>query len=137
MIELICGAKGSGKTKRMIDMANANIENASGSIVFLSDTDRYMYDIRYQIRFVNTEKHGIFTEEALLGFIKGILASDHDIESFYIDGAHRILKKDVSEMKSFYDALLAIARNSQTKFYVAVSKDVEEMPDFLAEYIKG
>lgn len=136
MIELICGAKGSGKTKRIIDMANSNIDTAAGSIVFLSDTDRYMYDIRYQIRFVNTEKHKIFTEEALLGFIKGILASDHDIESFYIDGAHRILKKDVTEMKSFYDALGDIAKHTQTKFVVAVSKDASEMPEFLTEYIK-
>ncbi|MDD4840088.1 MAG: hypothetical protein PHE93_05440 [Clostridia bacterium] len=136
MIQLIYGAKGTGKTKKIIDLANENLETATGSIVFLSDTDRYIYDIRYQIRFVNTDKHGIFTEEALLGFIKGILASDHDIQSFYIDGVHRIVKKDVCEMKNFFDSIGEIAKHTQTAFIIAVSKNLEEMPEFLLEYVK-
>ena len=32
MIEFVYGAKGSGKTKRMIDMANGEIENAKGQV---------------------------------------------------------------------------------------------------------
>ena len=53
MIHLIYGAKGSGKTKRIIDMANASIDTTTGDIVFITDTNRYMYDIKYQIRFIN------------------------------------------------------------------------------------
>lgn len=136
MIKLIYGAKGSGKTKKIIDMANDNVDAALGSIVFLSDTDRYMYDIRYQIRVVNTVKHGISTEEALLGFIKGILASDHDIESFYIDGAHRIVKKKVGEMEDFFSTIGEVAKHSQTNFIIAVSEDLENLPVFLQEYVK-
>lgn len=41
-----------------------------------------MYDIKYQIRFINTEDNHIFTEEALLGFIKGLIAGNHDIKPF-------------------------------------------------------
>lgn len=53
MIQLITGSKGTGKTKQIIDMANANVESAKGDVVFLTDTDRYMYSIRYQVRIVN------------------------------------------------------------------------------------
>lgn len=136
MIKLIYGAKGSGKTKRIIDMANDNVETAKGSIVFLSDTDRYMYDIRYQIRVVNTVKHAITTEQELIGFIKGILAADHDIESFYIDGAHRIVKKTVAEMEDFFNTIGETARHTQTNFIIAVSEDQENLPEFLQEYDK-
>lgn len=99
MIHLIYGAKGSGKTKRIIDMANASIDTTTGDIVFITDTNRYMYDIKYQIRFINTEDNHIFTEEALLGFIKGLIAGNHDIKTIYIDGAHRIAKKTSTQCR--------------------------------------
>ena len=122
MIHLIYGAKGSGKTKRIIDMANASIDTTTGDIVFITDTNRYMYDIKYQIRFINTEDNHIFTEEALLGFIKGLIAGNHDIKTIYIDGAHRIAKKDVDAMQAFPVSPLVSSRISTfslTSFFLA------------------
>lgn len=135
MIHLIYGAKGSGKTKKIIDMANAGIDTATGDIVFITDTNRYMYDIKYQIRFVNTEDNHIFTEEALLGFIKGLIAGNHDIKTIYIDGAHRIAKKDVDAMADFYAELETIAERQDVEFVLCVSKNEEELPDFLRKYL--
>ena len=47
MIKFITGAKGTGKTKIIIDMANDNVATAKGDIVFVTDTDRYMYSLNY------------------------------------------------------------------------------------------
>ena len=135
MIHLIYGAKGSGKTKKIIEMANASIDTAGGDIVFITDTNRYMFDIKYQIRFVNTEEHHIFTEEALLGFIKGLIAGNHDIKTIYIDGAHRIARKEVENMQDFYSELEAIAERQDVEFVLCVSKTEEELPDFLKKYL--
>lgn len=93
MVKIVYGAKGSGKTKRIIDMANESIESAAGNIVFITDTNRYMFDVKYQIRALNVTEHKIFDEEALIGFIKGLIAGNHDISLIYIDGAHRIAKR--------------------------------------------
>lgn len=138
MIKLITGAKGTGKTKIIIDMANDNIETAKGDIVFVTDTDRYMYSLRYQIRTVNasTLKNGddAVSEPALIGFIKGILAGNHDIETMYLDGAHRLLGKPVSEMKDFYTDLYNIAKTTDTTFVLTVSENEEKFPDFLKKY---
>ncbi|MDD7092529.1 MAG: ATP-binding protein [Eubacteriales bacterium] len=135
MIHLIYGAKGSGKTKKIIEMANASIDTAGGDIVFITDTNRYMFDIKYQIRFVNTEEHHIFTEEALLGFIKGLIAGNHDIKTIYIDGAHRIARKEVENMQDFYSELEAIAERQDVEFVLCVSKNEEDLPDFLKKYL--
>lgn len=135
MIHLIYGAKGSGKTKKIIEMANASIDTAGGDIVFITDTNRYMFDIKYQIRFVNTEEHHIFTEEALLGFIKGLIAGNHDIKTIYIDGAHRIARKEVENMQDFYSELEAIAERQDVEFVLCVSKNEEELPDFIKKYL--
>lgn len=135
MIKFISGAKGTGKTKVIIDMANDNVETAKGDIVFVTDTDRYMYSLRYQVRVVNAKqlKKGDepICEETLIGFIKGLLAGNHDIETLYIDGAHRMLNKSVHEMKDFFDDLRNIAQDTQTQFVLTVSEDEENFPDFL------
>ena len=59
MIHVIYGKKGSGKSKRLLDMANAEVEKAAGNIVYLDDNNRCMYDLKYQIRFINTSDYSI------------------------------------------------------------------------------
>ena len=138
MIKLITGAKGTGKTKIIIDMANDNVETAKGDIVFITDTDRYMYSLRYQIRVINTEclkkTKGAIDERELIGFIKGILAGNHDIETLYIDGAHRMLNRTVSEMEDFFTDIDAVAKTTETRFVLTVSENEENFPDFLRKY---
>lgn len=137
MIQLITGAKGSGKTKQIIDMANANVDTAKGNIVFVTDTDRYMFDIRHQVRIVNAEclkKNGVILEEALIGFIKGVLAGNHDIETLYIDGAHRLLNKTVHEMQGFFDDIFDIAHKTETQIVLTVSEDEDKFPEFLKKF---
>ena len=107
MIQLITGTKGTGKTKAIIDRANDHVETAKGDIIFLTDTDRYMYSLRYQIRTINVSDlhRGTETyvrEDMLVGFIYGVLAGNHDIETAYLDGAHRLLGKHISEMEHFF-----------------------------------
>ncbi len=139
MIKLITGAKGTGKTKRIIDMVNDEVETAKGDIVFVTDTDRYMYSIRYQVRVINTscikrENEVNIREDALIGFIQGILAGNHDIESFYIDGAHRMLGRPVKEMEDFFTDLYKIAKRTDTRFVMTVSENEENFPEFLSKY---
>ncbi len=137
MIQLITGSKGSGKTKQIIDMANANVDTAKGDIVFLTDTDRYMYSIRYQVRIVNAkclEKGGAISEDSLIGFIKGLLSGNHDIETLYIDGAHRIMGKTVHQMQDFFEDMFAVANNTETKIVLTVSEDEKNFPEFMQKY---
>ncbi len=138
MIKLITGAKGTGKTKIIIDMANDNVETAKGDIVFITDTDRYMYSLRYQVRIINASclKRGDdpIDEQALIGFIKGVLAGNHDIETLYIDGAHRMLKKPVRAMEDFFDDMLDVAHATDTKIVLTVSEDEQNFPEFLRKY---
>lgn len=140
MIQLITGNKGTGKTKAIIDIANDHVDTAKGDIVFLTDTDRYMYSLRYQVRAMNTSalRRGTETtvrEDLLVGYIYGVLAGNHDIESMYIDGAHRMLGRDVSEMEHFFSDLEEIAEKTDTKFIVTVSQEDEELPEFLKKYL--
>lgn len=134
MLRLIYGAKGSGKTANIIAEANEIAEKSTGSIVFLTDTDRYKFELKYHIRLINVTEYAIKTELGLTGFIRGVLASNADIDILYIDGAHRIIGKDVTEMESFYSALREIAGRCNVEIVATVSTD--ELPSFLDSYDK-
>ena len=58
MIKIICGPKGSGKTKRIIDAANEAVKTAKGHLIFVTDTKRYMYDLKREIRFIDVSDIG-------------------------------------------------------------------------------
>ena len=62
MIKIICGTKGSGKTKKIIDAANGAIEKAKGHLIFITDTKRYMYDLKRDIRFIDVSDYSIAGE---------------------------------------------------------------------------
>ena len=58
-MKIVYGPKGTGKTKIVIADANAQVDSAKGHVVFITDTNRYMYDLKYQIRFIDVKGYEI------------------------------------------------------------------------------
>ena len=135
MIKVIYGAKGTGKTKMMIDSANATVPVAKGHMIFITDSKRGMYDLEREIRFIDTSEYDIAGESALCGFIKGVIAGNHDNEYVYIDGVVRIAGKPVQEMAAFFYMLDKVSKTNNLTITVSVSAEKEELPDFVAKYL--
>ncbi len=133
MIRLIYGAKGSGKTGMVVSEAN-NRAQESDSVVFLTNTWKYRFDLKHQIRLINAIDYDICSEVGLAGFIRGILASNNDVHLIYIDGAHRLVCKPIPEMQGFYTELESIMQKHQIEFVITVSTD--DLPEFLDKYEK-
>jgi len=131
MVRIVYGAKGSGKTGKLIAEANEMAKKSSGNVVFLTYTDRYKFDLSIQIRLINVQNFGVGSEAELAGFIKGILASNSDIDILYVDGAHRITGKSVADMQFFYDEVRKASQNSAVEIVLSASTDT--LPDFLAD----
>lgn len=135
MIKVIYGAKGTGKTKMMIDAANATVETAKGHMIFITDSKRGMYDLEREVRFIDVSDYDVAGEAALCGFIKGVIAGNHDNEYVYIDGVVRITGKPVSELAGFFYMLDKVAADGGLTITVSVSATKEELPDFVSKYI--
>lgn len=135
MIKIIYGAKGTGKTKMMIDAANASVEKAKGHLIFITDTKRGMYDLEREVRFIDTSEYDIAGEVALCAFVKGVIAGNHDNEYVFIDGVMRIAGKAVSEMPEFFYMLDKVAEKNGLTITVSVSAAKEDLPDFVAKYL--
>ncbi len=135
MINIVYGPKGTGKTKQLIEQANAVVSTAKGHAVFISDTKRYMYDLNREVRFIDLTEFNIAGEEAFCGFIKGVIAANRDNEYLYIDGASRITGKPLSEMAAFFYMLDKVSEELNLKISIACSATREELPPFIAKYL--
>lgn len=138
MIYTIDGAKGTGKTKKIIDQANDCLEKVKGHIVFLSTTSRYRMEIRPQIKFIDMSEEKIATKECLVGFVKGLLGANYDIEYIFIDGMYKMMgvALDSPEVAEFMATLEIISQKTKVNFVLTISCDRSEMPQFLTKYIK-
>ena len=135
MIKIICGPKGTGKTKIIIDEANSKVPCAKGHLIFLTNTKRYMYDLHRDIRVIDTTDYKVAGEEAFCGFVKGVVAANNDNEFLFIDGAARIAGKELKDMAAFYYMLERLSEENNLTVYVTVSSAKEDLPDFVAKYL--
>ena len=134
MIEIICGEKGTGKTKRIISLANDVSDKAKGSMVFIDDDNSYMYDLGYSIRFINVTDYAVNDPDMFLGFLCGLCASDFDLEYVFVDRFESVIKADLGDLKAFFEQLEALAKQHSLHIILSVSKGQEVLPDFMRPY---
>lgn len=128
MVKLLVGHKGSGKTKQMIDIANQSVESSRGSIIFINKDQRLMYDLKYRIRVICMEDfEHVTNSDEYIGFLYGIISSDHDIETIFVDSILKHADFKMSDLPEFIDRLKDISKNYGMDFVVSVSAEKEEM----------
>ena len=110
MIQVIHGKKGSGKTKRILEMANAAIQEHRGDVVFLDDDNRYMFDLRHEVRFVNAGEYGSDSPEMFFGFLCGMLAQNFDISVIFVDAFLKLICIQAVREFTFDGSVIALAR---------------------------
>jgi len=135
MVNLLVGHKGSGKTAKMIDMANASLNEVSGSVVFINKNHRLMYDLKYRIRVVCMEDFEQVTNvDEYIGFLYGIISQDHDIERIFIDSILKHADVHIEDLPGFLERLDGISVKYGIDFFVSVSADREEIGECINKY---
>ncbi len=135
MVKLIMGLKGSGKTKKMMDLLKSAIEAENGDIIFIDKDKKLIYDIPYTVRLVHGSDYSISSNAQFKGFISGIHAGNYDITHVFIDNFFRMLddtsNEAVSELLSWMDAF---SEKENVKFTVSASADVAGLPESITKY---
>ncbi|MCM1194530.1 MAG: hypothetical protein NC099_00350 [Corallococcus sp.] len=135
MIHVIYGAKGSGKTKQIVADANEYAVEAKGVVVYFDRSNHRMHDLHRNVRLVDASFYGLTTQRDILAFIKGMLATNFDIERIYIDGLSRLLDCNVHDLAELYQGLEEISQAHGVDFTITASGAKEELPEFIAKHI--
>ncbi len=134
MIQIIFGEKGSGKTKRILELANQAAKNAKGSVVFIDEDDRYMYDLNLSVRFINATEYSLSGPKMFYGFLCGIAASDHDLEYVLIDSFMHLVHHDLQSLKDMFDQMRAFSDAHGIRLVLSLSCSPEQLPAYLKQY---
>ena len=122
MVQIIAGKKGKGKTKHLLDMANAAIKGASGTVVYLDKSAQHMYELNNRIRLITHS-------EGFLGFICGILSQDHDLETMYLDSFLKLACLEGADISETYETLKKLSDKYHVTFVLSISLDADELPE--------
>lgn len=136
MISLIIGKKGSGKTKKLIDMTNGAVESSKGNVICVEQGTQLRTNINFRARLIDTEEFGVSGYDKFLGFVAGILAGDNDITDLFIDATLRIGGRNPEDLAAFLKALsdLPIAKDKNIVF--TVSADESDLPAEIFDFCK-
>lgn len=132
MIKLFIGAKGSGKTKTLIELVNSATSASNGSVVCIEKGDKLTHDVTYKARLVDTDAYKITDAVSLYGFIAGILASNNDITDVFVDSALKICGNDTAAFEVMLGKLSEISKD--VKIVMTASIAVEECPAGIKAY---
>lgn len=135
MITLLIGKKGSGKTKKLIKLANAAVESSKGNIVVIEKGLKLTYDISHKARLVDSDAYGISGKDALIGFVSGICAANYDVTDIFIDSTLKITGNGVADVEEVTMKLKALSETSEANIYLLVSASEEELPETVLEYV--
>lgn len=87
-----------------------------------------MYELSYRIRVICMEEYEHITNiDEYIGFIYGIISSDHDIDTIFIDSILKHADVSLGDLPEFIDRLKAISKLYDVNFTVSVSAEREEM----------
>ena len=128
MVQLVVGKKGKGKTKYLLDKVNAEVQNASGNIVYLDKSTKHMYELNNKIRLIDVSDYMISDADEFVGFVCGIISQDHDLEKMYFDSFLKIACLEESDVEAVIRKLEGISEKFKVDFVVSVSLDEDELP---------
>ena len=87
-----------------------------------------MYELNYKIRVICMEDFEHITNiDEYIGFLYGIISSDHDIETIFIDSILKHADVSLGDLPVFLKRLSGISEIYDLDFVVSVSAEKEEI----------
>ncbi|MBQ1413854.1 MAG: hypothetical protein IIY93_11780 [Clostridia bacterium] len=129
MITLLTGKKGSGKTKKLIDLVHGAVGTSLGNVVCVEKGDTLTYDVDHKARLVNIESYGIVGFEGLYGFIAGLCAGNYDITDIFVDSTLKIGGRDLNDLLVFLVKTKTMTDGANVNITFSVSADSSEFPE--------
>lgn len=131
MVTLIIGKKGTGKTKKLIALANETAAASTGNVVVIEKGAKLTYDITHKARLIDTDAYAISGYDMMFGFLSGICAGNFDVSDILVDSTFKICPEAIDGLEEFVVKLNKLAEASETKFTLLISAAEADLPEGL------
>ena len=138
MVQLIMGLKGSGKTKRLVEMVATAVREETGSVVCIEKDKILTYDIPYQARLIYAcdYANAMGSYDFFKGFLSGLHAGNYDITHVFIDNFTKMLS-EISEQQiaEFLAWLNDFSEREHIQFTLSLSMDPAATGSEITKYM--
>ena len=135
MVKVIMGLKGSGKTKRLIELVTRAIEEESGDVICIEKGKNLTYDIPYRARLIHASDYQFGSYEFFKGFLSGLYAGNYDITHIFIDNFFKIVNdSDYEKAAEFLDWLNEWGEREKIRFTISATADPATVGDNIKKY---
>lgn len=131
MVQLIVGNKGKGKTKHLLDKVNAQVSETTGNIVYLDKSTKHMYELNNKVRLIDVSEYSIENSDEFIGFIRGILSQDRDLQQMYLDSFLQIACIEDEKIDAVIAKLEKISTQFSIDFVLSVGMDEASIDESL------
>ncbi len=114
MVTLLIGKKGTGKTKKLISLANEAVAASTGNVVVIEKGSKLTYDVTHKARLIDTEQYLISGYDMLFGFISGICAGNYDVTDILVDSTFKICPEALAGLETFTKKLQDLAETANS-----------------------
>lgn len=136
MIELIAGEKGTGKTKMLMAKANNDIKVTGGSIVYMDQNNKHMYELSNRVRLINVPEFNVRSRDMFIGFLYGVVSQDYNLDRIFLDNFLTIACIDtIDEADTLIKELEIISEKFEIDFIIGISKKKDDLTDYLKNLV--
>lgn len=133
MIKLIIGNKGSGKTKKLIDLVNNTASASDGNVVCVELGDTLTFSLSHKVRLIDVKNYTISGYGEYYALLCGVCAGNHDVTHVFGDATLRIGSRDYDELAAFLARVEDLSKQNNVEFIFTVSCDESELPAAVLE----
>lgn len=135
MLELIIGAKGNGKTRKMVEKANNESKRTSGSIIYIDKSNKHMYELSNVIRLINLHEYDIQTPDAFMGFIQGLISSNHNLTHIFLDNFMMMCNIEADSLSDALHEMDRISEKYNVTFVISTAVEESLLPEEFADSV--
>ena len=134
MIQVIYGKRGSGKSKKMVSLANDKVKATDGNVVFVDDDSRAIHELDREIRFIDAQEYGLMDYRSIYGFLCGIIATNYDVTTIFVDGLLNAMDKKSESSEKIFEKLQLFSEMNKIDLYIAMHDEGELAISELEKY---
>ena len=135
MLTVLIGKKGTGKTKKLLDLCAAATEASNGVVVFIEKDNTLTFNLSHKTRLACADEYGVFGFASLYGYIAGMCSANYDVTDVFVESTKKIGGGDLTALAAFVEKLDKLSKQVNVNVTLSVSADISEVPAEVKSYV--
>ena len=136
MVKVIMGSRGTGKTKKMVDLVNKAVNEEAGNVVCIEKGQNLRFNVKYSAKLIDISEYPMaLSYDTVFAYICGIYSGNYDVTHIFIDSLYKLTgDDDDAKAVDFLAKLERFSEATGIKFTIMISADVATAPEGISKF---